>query len=109
MRYRIMREIIEKHEDSMYFMVIINDYLMEAMDPTTSVKMPMGYEVDPLLLEAYVEEILKNPMDTNEERFETYEGKNINMNLELHRPAKGRKIEQKFEKLVKSLVCLFKN
>lgn len=52
-RERIPKEIVEKYEESIYFMVDINQCLMEVVEPRTTSIMAMGYEVDDDTLNAY--------------------------------------------------------
>lgn len=83
-------------------MVETDVYLMELVEPRTSWIMTMGYEVDELILDAYAQDILKRPIDPNEERLCTFKEKNIKVHLEVNRPGRERRVRKEVENLVKS-------
>lgn len=74
-REMIPKFIVEKYQDSICFMVDINQCLMEAVEPQTIWIMLMGYEVEEKILELYAHHMLSQLVDPNEERFGTYKEK----------------------------------
>lgn len=57
-RERIPKEIVEKYQDTIHFMVETGQCLMEFVELRTSWIMPMGYEVKGHVLEAYAQHLL---------------------------------------------------
>lgn len=52
-RKRIPKEIVEKYEQTIFFMVDKDQYLIEFMDLRIVWIIPMGYEFDSIILEEY--------------------------------------------------------
>lgn len=75
----VPNEIVEKYEDSICFMVEIDQCLMEAVESRTSWIMPMGYEVEGHVLDMYAQHLLSKPVDKSEERFGTYKEKSLSL------------------------------
>lgn len=69
---RIPKEIVEKYQDTIFFMVDTDQCLMEAIESRTSWIMPMVYEVEGHSLVVYAQHLLRKPMDKFKERFGTY-------------------------------------
>lgn len=84
----IPKEIVEKYEDTICFMVDTNQCLMEVVEPRTSWIIPMGYEVEGHIIDAYAQHLLSKLVDKSKERFETYKEKS----LDLHSKFKKSKI-----------------
>lgn len=62
---------MEKYEKTICFMVDKDQCQIEAVEPRTVWIMPMGYEFDAIMLEAYAQPILSQLLDLKEERFGT--------------------------------------
>lgn len=71
-RETIPMSILEKYQDTICFMVNIDECLMKVVEPRTSWIIPIGYEVEEKILELYAQHLLGKPMDPNEEIFGTY-------------------------------------
>lgn len=69
---RIPKKIVEKYGNSICFIVNTNQYLMEVVEPRTSWIMPIGYEVEAQILDAYAQVSLRKLVDTSKEIFRTY-------------------------------------
>lgn len=52
-RERIPKSIVEKYQDTIFFMVDIYQCLMEVVEPHIIQIIPMGYEVGEQILELY--------------------------------------------------------
>lgn len=85
-RERIPTSIVEKYNDTIYFMVDIDQCLMELVDPRIVWIMPMGSEVEEHILELYVEHLLSKPWDLTEEMFGTFEENNMKFHPQLKKP-----------------------
>lgn len=70
-RERIPKEIVEKYEDTICFMVDTHHWLMEVVEPRTTWILPMGYEVEIHILDAYTQYLSRKLVDTSKELFGT--------------------------------------
>lgn len=102
-RERIPTSIMEKYKDTIFFMVDIDQCLMEAAEPKTIWIMPMGYEVEERILELYVQHLLSKPLDPFEERFGTYAEKNMQFHEQLKKPMIVRSVRKEVEVFAKSM------
>lgn len=78
-REMIPKSIVDKHQDTIYFMVDIDQCLMEVVEIRTSWILPMGYEVEEKILELYAQHLLSKLVDPNELRFVTYKEKSLKL------------------------------
>lgn len=78
-RERIIKEIVEMYQDTIFFMVETNQCLIEVIEPRTSWIMPMGYEVEGHVLEAYTQHLLRKLVERSKERFDTYKEKRLSL------------------------------
>lgn len=76
-RERIPKSVVEKYQDTICFMVEIDQCLMEVVETRTAQIMPMGYEVEEQILEMYSQHLLSKSVDTSEERFDTFFEKDL--------------------------------
>lgn len=85
-RERIPKTIVEKYQDTIVFMVDIDQCLMETIEPSTIWIMPMGYEVDEKILEPHAQHLLRKLVDPLQERFGTYVEKSLKLHKKLKKP-----------------------
>lgn len=91
-RVRIPKEIIEKYEDIICFMVNKDECMMEAIQPRTFWIMSMGYEVNESTLDAYAHHLLKAPIDEKEEKIGTAQEKGLKVHQEQVVPSIRKKM-----------------
>lgn len=96
----IPKEIVEKYEDTIFFMVDTNQCLLEVVEKRNSWIMPMEYEVEGHVLDAYSQHLLRKLVDKFEEMFVNYNAKS----LDLHSKFKKLEIQMKVRKEVEQLV-----
>lgn len=95
-RERIPKEIVEKYEDTICFMVDIDQCLMEVVELKTTWIMPMGYEVDGDTLNASLHLLIK-PVNKSEERFGTYKEKSLSPHSKFTKPGMQRTVRKEVE------------
>lgn len=71
-RERIPKEIVEKYENTVCFMVNKDQCHMEVVEPMIVWIIPMGYEVDGNTLDAYAQHLFNKLVDEKEEKFGTF-------------------------------------
>lgn len=89
-RERIPKEIVEKYEKIVCFMVDKEQCHMEVVEQRTIWIMPMGYEVDATTLDAYAQHLLSQPIDDKEERFGTCQEKDLDLHKKFNGLARKR-------------------
>lgn len=99
----IPKDIVEKYENTIYFMVDKDQCHMEVAEPWTVWIMPTGYEVDVNTLDTYAQHLLSKLVDEKEERFGTYKEKYLDIYKKFTEPARKRKVEKEVEELAKQM------
>lgn len=97
---RILKEIVEKYEKTICFMVDKDQCLMEAVEPRIVWILPMGYEVDAATLDAYAQHMMSQSVDEKEERFGTFKEKDLELHKQFTAPARKRKVSKMAEEVV---------
>lgn len=85
-RERIPKDIVEKYEDTICFMVYKDQWHMEAAEPRTTWIMSMGNKLDGNTLDADAHHLLSKLVDVKEERFGTYKEKNLDLHKKFIEP-----------------------
>lgn len=70
--YKILESLVEKYQDTIYFMVETNYVYFEVVEPRTKWSYLMGYEVSVEVLTMQVEHVLAAEKDPTQERWGTY-------------------------------------
>lgn len=96
-RERISKEILEKYENTICFMVEIDQCLMEAVEPRMVWIMLMGYEVDANTLDMYAQHLLRKTVDEKEERFGTYKEKSLRLHSQFTKPGMQKRVRKEVE------------
>lgn len=99
----IPKEIVEKYGDTICFMVDTNQCLMEAIEPRTSWILPMGYEVEVHILDAYAQYLLRKLVDNSKERFSTYKEKSLSLHSKFKKLEIQKKVKKEVEQLAKNM------
>lgn len=102
-RERILKSIVKKYVDTIYFMVDTDQCLKEAVEPRTSWILRMGYEVDEHILELYAQHLLSQPVDPNEERFGTYKEKSLKLHQYFRKPIIQKKVWKEVKSFAESI------
>lgn len=93
-RERIPKEVVEKYENSIGFMVDKDQCHMEEIEPRTVCILPMGYEVDAQKLEVYAQHLMSKLVDSNEPRFVTFKEKDVELHEKFTQPTRKRKVSK---------------
>lgn len=93
----IPKEIVEKYEDTICFMVEIDQSMMEVVESRIVWIMPMGYEVDANTLDMYAQHILSKLVDEKEERFGTYKEKSLSLHSQFTEPIIQKRVRKEVE------------
>lgn len=72
LRVRISGDIVKKYEDDIYFIIKVDQCIMEAVEPRQEEVEPMGYEVMYDMLDGYASTLIASPLDSKEKRTDTY-------------------------------------
>lgn len=96
-RERIPKDIIEKYENTICFMVDKDQCHMEAVEPRTVWILPMEYEVDEITLDTYAQHLLSKLVNEKEERFGTSKEKNLSLRKQFTESGKKRKVRKEVE------------
>lgn len=99
----IPKDIIEKYENTIYFMVDKDQCHMEAIEPRTIWIMPMGYKVDGNILDTYAQHLLSKLVDEKEERLDTFKEKDLDLHKKFIEPTRKRKVRKEVEELVEKM------
>lgn len=102
-RERIPKDIVQKYENTIYFMVDKDQCRMEAVEPRTVWIMLMGYEVDGNTLDAYAQHLLSKQVNEKEERFGTYKEKDLDLHKKFIELTRKRKVRKEVEELVEQM------
>lgn len=102
-RERIPKDIVEKYENTIYFMMDKDQCHMEAIKPRTIWIMPMGYEVDGNTLDVYAQHPLSKLVDKEEERFNIYNKKDLDLHNKFTKPERKRKVRKEVEELAEQM------
>lgn len=94
---RFPKVIVEKHDQSICFMVDKFQCHMEAAEPRIVWIMRMGYELDSIMLELYAQHPLIHPIDNKEERFGTFKEKELSLHKKFNDAGRKRKIKKEEE------------
>lgn len=97
---RIPKEIVEKYEKTIFFMVDKDQCQMEVVEPRKIWIMPMAYEVDSIMLEAYSQHLLSQLVDPKEERFGTIKEKELELHKQFTTPARKIKVTKMAEEVI---------
>lgn len=85
-RERIPKEIVDKYEQTIYFMVDKDQCLMEVIEPRIVWILSMGYEVDAVTLDVYAQHLLSQLVDGKEVRFGTFNEKDLRLHHKFSEP-----------------------
>lgn len=85
-RETIPKEVVEKYEKTICFMIDKDQCLMEVVEPQIVWMMPMGYELDYVTLEAYAQHLLSQPLDPKEGKFGTFKEKDLSLHMQFTAP-----------------------
>lgn len=99
-RIRIPKEIANKYEGIICFMVDKDECLMEVVEPQMIWILLTGYKVEARTLDAYAQHPLNAPVDSKEERFGTYKEKSMELRTKFTEPERKRKVA----KMVKEIL-----
>lgn len=102
-RERIPRDVVEKYEITVYFMMDKDKFHMEAVEPRTILIITMGYEVDGNTLDAYAQHLLSKLVDEKEERLCTYKEKYLDLPKKFTKLERKRKVRKEVEELAKQM------
>lgn len=97
---RIPKEIVEKCEKTICFMVDKDQCLMESVEPRIVWIILMGYEVDATTLNSYAQHMLSQSVDKKEGRFDTFKEKDMELHKEFTTPARKRKVSKMAKEVV---------
>lgn len=81
-RSQISKSIIEKYKETIFFMVDKDECMMEVVKPRTIQIMPMGYDFEEAMLDAYEQYLLQSPVDKNEDKFGIAKDKGLKVHQE---------------------------
>lgn len=96
-RERIVTEVVNWYEKTIYFMVDTDTCMMEVVEPQFTWVMPMGYEVDKEVLVTYADHLLGQPVDSTTKCFGTYKEKSLQVHSELNQSVIAKKIRKEVE------------
>lgn len=99
-RVRIPKEIVNKYEGTICFMVNKDECFMEAAKPRMVLILPMCYKVDVGTIDAYAHHLLNAPVDSKEERFGTYKEKSMELHTKFTEPKRKRKVAKMVEEIL---------
>lgn len=101
-RERIPKDIIEKYDKLIFFMVDKDQYHMEVVEQFIWI-MLIGYEMDSNTLDAYYQHLLGKLMDEKEERFGTYKEKDLDLHKKFTELTRKRKVRKEVKEVAEQI------